>query len=136
MASPRRAGRGADMVDLALKILLHDKLRFTITVAGVAFAVALVLGQIGLFFGLLDNSTLTIRHGRADLWVTSKATPNVDFAHQFPETYVDRVRSVPGVERADNLIVTFMNIQLPRARRKAVSSTPWRTTPLGTCPGR
>lgn len=101
------------MVDLALKILLHDKLRFTITVAGVAFAVALVLGQIGLFFGLLDNSTLTIRHGRADLWVTSKATPNVDFAHQFPETYVDRVRSVPGVERADNLIVTFMNIQLP-----------------------
>ena len=101
------------MVDLALKILLHDKLRFAITVAGVAFAVALVLSQIGLFFGLLNNATLTIRHAKADLWVTSHATPNVDFAHQFPENYVNRVRSVPGVERADNLIVTFMNIQLP-----------------------
>ena len=101
------------MVDLALKILLHDKLRFTITVAGVAFSVALVLSQIGLFFGLLDNAALTIRRGKADLWITSKATPNVDFAHQFPEDYVDRVRSVPGVDRADNLIVTFMNIQLP-----------------------
>lgn len=101
------------MVDLALRILLHDRLRFFITVAGVAFAVALVLSQIGLFYGLLDNATLTIRHAKADLWITSKATPNVDFAHQFPENYVNRVRSIPGVERADNLIVTFSNIQLP-----------------------
>ncbi|MDE3244793.1 MAG: ABC transporter permease [Acidobacteriota bacterium] len=101
------------MVDLALKILLHDKLRFTITVAGVAFAVALVLSQIGLFFGLLSNATPTIRNASADLWVTSHNTPNVDFAHQFPETYVNRVRSVPGVAKADNLIVTFMNITLP-----------------------
>ena len=37
----------------------------------------------------------------------------MDFAHTFPETAVLRVRSVPGVERADNLIVAFMNIQLP-----------------------
>ena len=37
----------------------------------------------------------------------------MDFAHTFPETAVLRVRGVPGVERADNLIVQFMNIQLP-----------------------
>jgi putative ABC transport system permease protein len=37
----------------------------------------------------------------------------VDFAHTFPETAVLRARGVPGVERADNLIVAFMNIQLP-----------------------
>jgi putative ABC transport system permease protein len=45
--------------------------------------------------------------------VTSHNTPNVDFAHTFPETYVKRVRSIPGVERADNLIVWFMNVNLP-----------------------
>jgi len=45
--------------------------------------------------------------------VTSRETPNVDFAHAFPETNVLRVRGVPGVQRADNLIVAFMNIQLP-----------------------
>ena len=95
------------MVDLATKNLLHDKLRFLITVAGVAFAVTLVFVQVGLFLGLLDNASITIDHIDADLWVTSRNTPNVDFAHAFPETAVQRVRSMPGVERADNLIVWF-----------------------------
>src|SRR6185436_13879173 len=100
-------------VDLATKSLLHDKLRFLITVSGVAFAVTLVFVQVGLFIGLMDNATLTIEQIDADLWVTSHNTPNVDFAHAFPETYVKRVRSIPGVARADNLIVWFMNANLP-----------------------
>jgi putative ABC transport system permease protein len=101
------------MVSLARKNLLHDRLRSVITVAGVAFAVTLVLVQVGLFMGLLDKSTTTIEHARADVWVTSRDTPNVDFAHTFPETTVLRVQGVPGVARADNLILQFMNIQLP-----------------------
>jgi len=101
------------MVDLARKNLLHDKLRFVITISGVAFAVTLVLVQIGLFLGLLDNSTITIERIPADLWVTSKNTPNIDFAHTFPDSRVQRVRSVPGVQAADNLIVQFMNVALP-----------------------
>jgi putative ABC transport system permease protein len=101
------------MVDLATKSLLHDKLRFAITVAGVAFAVTLVFVQVGLFLGLLDNASITIDHIDADLWVTSKNTPNIDFAHTFPDTAVQRVRSVPGVARADNLIVWFMTVSLP-----------------------
>jgi len=101
------------MVSLARKNLLHDRLRFFITVAGVAFAVTLVLVQVGLFMGLLDKATVTIEHASADIWVTSKETPNVDFAHNFPETTVLRVRGVPGVARADNLVIQFMNIQLP-----------------------
>jgi putative ABC transport system permease protein len=101
------------MVSLARKNLLHDRLRFVITVSGVAFAVTLVLVQVGLFMGLLAKATVTIEHSAADVWVTSKETPNVDFAHTFPETNVLRVRGIAGVARADNLIVQFMNIQLP-----------------------
>lgn len=101
------------MVDLATRSLLHDKLRFFITVSGVAFAVTLVFVQVGLFLGLMDNASLTINQIDADLWVTSRNTPNVDFAHTFPETYVNRVRAIPGVARADNLIVAFMNVNLP-----------------------
>src|SRR5260370_1437361 len=101
------------MVDLARKNLLHDKLRCAITISGVGFAVTLVLVQIGLFLGLLDNATITIERIPADFWVTSKNTPNVDFAHTFPDSRVQRVRSVPGVQTADNLIVQFMNVALP-----------------------
>jgi len=107
------------MVDLATKSLLHDKLRFAITVSGVAFAVALVFVQVGLFLGLLDNASVTIEHADADLWVTSKNTPNVDFAHVFPESAVQRVRSVPGVAHADNLIVWYMTLTLPSGAQEA-----------------
>ena len=106
------------MVDLARKNLLYDKLRFLITVSGVAFAVTLVFVQVGLFLGLMDNASITIEHLDADLWVTSKNTANVDFAQTFPETYVERLRSVPGVVRADNLIVWFMNVGLPSGARE------------------
>src|SRR5512132_806905 len=109
----RTCWRTPSMVSLARKNLLHERLRFFLTVAGVAFAVTLVLVQVGLFRGLLDKATVTIERASADIWVTSKETPNVDFAHNFPETTVLRVRGVPGVARADNLLVQFMNIQLP-----------------------
>jgi putative ABC transport system permease protein len=108
------------MVDLALKMLLHDKLKFFITIAGVAFAVTLVLVQVGLFLGLLDNATVTIENTRADIWVTSKETPNIDFAHTFSDTFVQRVRSAPGVARADNLIVNFLTISLPSGAQEGV----------------
>lgn len=101
------------MPNLAIKNLLHDRLRTAMTVAGVAFAVTLVFVQIGLFLGILDNASVTIDKIDADLWVTSRNTPNVDFAHAFPESYVQRVRSIPGVERADNLAIQFLNVQLP-----------------------
>ena len=85
------------MIDLARKILFHDKLRFAITLSGVGLSVALVLVQTGLFFGLLDNASCTIDHMDADVWVAAKNTPNIDFGGTFPDTLVNRVRSVDGV---------------------------------------
>jgi putative ABC transport system permease protein len=118
----RRGGaaqpREAAVVDLAYKTLLHDKLRFFITVAGVAFAVTLVLVQVGLFIGIIDNATVTIEHLDAELWVTSKNTPNLDFVHQFPEASVDRVRATRGVKRADKLLLAFMNVALPNGAQE------------------
>ena len=106
------------MVDLASKILWHDKTRFLITVSGVGFAVALVFVRVGLFRGLLSNASVTIDHIDADLWVTARNTPNVDFSNTFPEALVQRVRSVPGVAAADNLIVWFATVALPSGVRE------------------
>ena len=108
------------MVDIATKILLHDKVRFAITVLGVAFAVTLVLVQVGLFLGILDNASITIEKLDADLWVTSRNTPNVDFGQNFPESYVYRVRGIPGIARADNLIVWFMAMTQPAGNQENV----------------
>jgi putative ABC transport system permease protein len=108
------------MIDLARKILLYDKLRFAITITGVGFAVALVLVQTGLFLGLLDNASITIDHLDAEVWVAARNTPNIDFARTFSDSYVNRVRSVDGVARADNLIVWFIRMALPNGAQEGV----------------
>ncbi len=108
------------MIDLALKMLLDEKVRFLATVLGVGFAAALVLIQVGLFFGLLENASITIEKLDADLWVTARNSANVDFGNPFPETYVNRVRSIPGVARADNLIVWYAIVALPTGAKESV----------------
>jgi putative ABC transport system permease protein len=107
------------MVHLAIKILLHDKMRFLTTASGVAFAVMLVIVQVGIFLGMLESASITIERLDADLWVTARGTPNIDFANTFPEALVQRVRSVPGVLRADNLIVWFVTVALPSGAKEA-----------------
>src|SRR5690606_17437176 len=119
LAGARRCGAARDvrgevaMIDHAWNMLFHDKLRIFITLSGVAFSVTLVLVQTGLFGGLLENATITIEHMGADVWVTSRNSPNLDFVHQFSESNVERVRAVSGVKRADNLILSFMQVSLP-----------------------
>jgi putative ABC transport system permease protein len=108
------------MIDLAMKMLLDEKVRFAATVFGVGFAAALILVQVGLFFGLLENASITIERLNADLWVTARNTPNVDFGNPFPERYVQRVRSIPGVARADNLIVWYAIVALPTGAKESV----------------
>jgi putative ABC transport system permease protein len=107
------------MVHLAIRILLYDKMRFLTTVTGVAFAVMLVIVQVGIFLGMLESASITIERLEADLWVTAKNTPNIDFANTFPESYVQRIRSIPGVLRADNLIVWFVTVALPSGAKEA-----------------
>jgi putative ABC transport system permease protein len=102
------------MVDLASKLLFYDKLRFIITVSGVGFAVTLVL------LGLMDNASATIDHMDAEVWVAARNTPNIDFARTFPDSYVNEVRSIPGVKRADNLIVWFLRMALPSGAQEGM----------------
>ena len=51
------------MIDLALKMLLDEKARFAATVLGVGFAAALVLVQVGIFFGLRPDRLSEPRSG-------------------------------------------------------------------------
>jgi putative ABC transport system permease protein len=119
------------MVSLARKNLLHDRLRFVITVSGVAFAVTLVLVQVGLFMGLLAKATVTIeQRERGHLGHVARHAERGLRARLPGDERAARARR-PGVARADNLLVHFMNIQLPSGAEEGASSTPSRTSALG-----
>ena len=98
---------------LARKILLHDRVKFSVAAAGVSISVLLVLVQIGLYFGFMENASTLIDHSRADLWVAARGTDNFDFAGPMDERMYYRVAQVPGVARAERMILAFGQYKLP-----------------------
>lgn len=90
---------------LAIKSMLAERGKLLTSLLGVSFAVVLVNLQGGLLVGLLKKASLLIDHTQADIWVGHRHMSNVDLGDFVPERWVDRIRSVEGVERADPYLV-------------------------------
>jgi putative ABC transport system permease protein len=87
---------------------------------GVTFAVVLVNLQGGLLVGLLKKASLLIDHGQADIWVGHRHMNNVDMGNFIPERWIDRVRAVEGVERADPYLIAGGQASLRDGRSEIV----------------
>ena len=92
------------MPPLAQRNLLHDKVRLTVTLTGIVFAVVLIVVELGLFVGFTTTTSGLVDHSQADLWVTSKNVPYVELAVPFSERKLYQVRAVPGVAEAQKVI--------------------------------
>jgi putative ABC transport system permease protein len=92
---------------LAWRNLVHDRVRFTATLVGIAFSVMLMAVQWGLLVGSAGSATGLVDHSGADFWVASRGTSNVDQALVLPERWRFKALSVPGVTAVDPLIVHF-----------------------------
>jgi len=100
------------MWTLARKILLHDRIKFLVAAAGVSVSVLLVLVQVGLYFGFMQNASNLIDHSRADLWVGGEGNENFDFAGAIDERALYRVAETAGVARAEPMLLAFGQFKL------------------------
>lgn len=105
---------------LARKILLHDRVKFAVAAAGVSISVLLVLVQIGLYFGFMENASTLIDNSKAQLWVTMRGNDNFDFAGPMDERLYYRVAETPGVARAERMILAFGQFKLPEGGTQGV----------------
>ncbi len=94
------------MSPLALKNLLHDKLRLAVTLTGIVFAVVLIVVELGLFVGFTRTTSCLIDHSRADLWVTSRHVPYIELGAPMNERKLYQVKAVPGVADAEKFITS------------------------------
>jgi len=108
------------MWTLAKKILLHDRIKFAVAAAGVSISVLLVLVQIGLYFGFMQNASNLIDHADADLWVTGAGNANFDFATAMDDRIYFKVAGVEGVARAEKVILSFGQFKLPEGGDQGV----------------
>jgi putative ABC transport system permease protein len=100
------------MWNLARKLLLHDRLRFAVAIAGVSVSVMLVLVQVGLYYGFMDTASSLIDASSADIWVGKKSNESFEFATPFDERAFYKVASVPGVAHAERVVMNFAQFKL------------------------
>jgi putative ABC transport system permease protein len=108
------------MPPLAQRNLFHDKVRLTVTLTGIMFAVVLIVVELGLFVGFTETTSSLIDNSGADLWVTSKHVPYIELGVPFSERKLYQVRAVPGVADAEKIIVRWSDWKRPDGRQESV----------------
>lgn len=108
------------MPSLALENLTHDRVRLTVTLTGIVFALVLIIVQFGLFLGFLDTIGAVIDKSKADLWVMGPGVPHVNGGTEIPERRRYQILSVPGVALAEKWIVVFSPWKLPSGANEMI----------------
>ncbi|MGE3805533.1 MAG: ABC transporter permease [Gemmataceae bacterium] len=105
---------------LAIKAMFGDRGKFLTSLAGVSFSVVLVNMQAGLLQGFLMKTSLLIDQGQADIWVGHRHMNNVDMNSFIPDRWLDRIRGLEGVERADAYLIVNAEVKMPDGRFELV----------------
>jgi putative ABC transport system permease protein len=90
---------------IARKNLLEDKTRFIVAQAGIMFAVSLVTIQLGILRGFTRSTAMLVEYATPDLWVAHKELVYFELTSPLPAEYLQKASVVPGVERAEVLMM-------------------------------
>ena len=94
-------------IPLAWLQLTHEKARLAAALAGIAFAVILMLIQLGLVAALFDAAVLLYQQFRADLVIVSPQFEYIVQTKSFPRQRLYQVRVVEGVEAVTPVYVSL-----------------------------
>lgn len=108
------------MFRFALKTLIADRGKLVTALIGVIFSLVLVNVQGGLFLGLIQKASLIVDYCDADIWVGHRGLENADFPEDLPEVWINRIRSLPEVRRAEPYIVRPGIMTLPNGEYEQV----------------
>lgn len=84
-------------LSIAWRQLSHQKIKLAVAAAGVVVAVMLILVQLGIRRGAIDNSLAFVRLIEADLVAASPRTETIFEASQFPRVLLYRMLAHPAV---------------------------------------
>jgi putative ABC transport system permease protein len=99
---------------LAWRQLTRERVRFAVALCGVAFAVVLMLMQLGFRGALLRSSSRFHERLAADLVLISPQSPYLIRMASFPKRRLDQALGVPGVREVAPLYATLAIWKNPR----------------------
>jgi putative ABC transport system permease protein len=119
-----RAGLGARfraMSNVALTMMLRDRLKLFGTLFGVVFAVVFATFQMGTCLALVDKNETLVANTDCDLWVTPPGVKQLQASTPLTDADLARVRAVDGVAWVAPLLVRGAEVKLPSGGSEAVS---------------
>ena len=116
---------------LAYRNLFHDQLSLFVTLVGIVFSVVLVAVQCSIYLGSEFRIVAVMDHIKTDLWVLPGGTKSFDLPVLLPGREKYAVLSTPGVQSAEDLIVSFVSWR--RLGQGSSSDKTGCATETGTC---
>lgn len=105
---------------LAWRNLSHDRLRFLVTVAGIAFATFLMIFQGSLLYGFMRAAAKIIDSTDADIWITARGVTCFDFAAPLPSRFRELAMGIDGVSDVKRIVTIFTLWQRPSGDRQTI----------------
>lgn len=101
------------MLKLAWRNLIQQKLRFAVSVSGVALAVLLILVMSGVFAGSEEHAVLYIRNQPAELWAMQAGVANLHMSSSMVSAdVVKQIQQFPGVKQAVGVLYATAGVEI------------------------
>jgi len=104
-------------IPLSWRQLVQEKKRFAAAVAGITFAVMMMLFQIGLQSALFTQVVAPIRQMRADVVLISSQFEYLGSSHEFPEQLLYSAKGDPAVDSGTALYLGSLPFKNPTTGR-------------------
>src|SRR5579885_1991974 len=105
---------------LAWQNIVHDRVRFLVSVAGVSFAVFLMIFQMSLLEGLLRAASQFIDSSGYDVWITARGVPAFELGATLEARTKEIAAGVPGVTEATRVCMGFAIYRKPSGDQQLV----------------
>lgn len=105
---------------LAWKNLIHDRVRFVVTVVGIAFAVFLMVFEGSLLTGFLRAASKGIDSTDGDIWITARGVDCFEFATPMPKRFRELAMGTQGVESVNRIALGFATWYKPSGKSQLV----------------
>jgi putative ABC transport system permease protein len=99
-------------IPLAWSLLIHDKVRFVWSIAGVSFAVLLMFVEMGFLNGVFDSETLIIKAFNADILMVSRLKDDCYTRQPFPRSRIRQAMALGGVEAVYPMYLDWLPLKV------------------------
>ena len=105
---------------LALSNLLHDRVRFVVTIVGITFAVFLMVFQGSLLAGFIRAASRPIEASDAQIWITARGVQCFEYATPIPSRFRELAYSCSGVDSVQRVVGAFTQWKGPSGSAQLV----------------